>query len=221
VILPTAGRRHYFDNSGMTLIEGIVGLAMAIVVIGMIVETYIVTIRLTQTGFHRAEQLEEAQLVLEYLTRDLHSAVAVAPGEGGFKLELPAKEGESLDKVQFARTVTIFSQEKAYPALIQYQLSSSGRFIRKLKYTGEIPEDVPSFARETERPVGLGLEDTLYFWEIECLPAVSGESASGWTRKYEETQPLPAMVKIRIKLVNKHDPKAQLDMTRIVRTGGL
>lgn len=221
MILPKAGRKLYLNNSGMTLVEGIVGLAIAVVVIGMIVETYIVTIRLTQTGFHRAEQLEEAQLVLEYMARDLHAAVATAPGEGGFKLELPAKEGESLDKVQFVRTVAILSQGKAYPALIQYQLSTSGRFIRRLKYTGDKPEDVPSFAMETERPVGLGLEDTLYFWEIECLSDVSGDNIAGWSREYLETQNLPALVKIRIKLVNKHDPKAQLDMTRIVRTGGL
>ncbi len=218
---PSWTKDLFLNTSGMTLVEGIIGLVIATVIMGMIVQTYIVSIRLSQTGFHRAEQLEEAQLVLEYFSRDLHSAIPENVDIGGFVLQSSAKEGESLERLQFIRSIAILSEGKSYPAQIQYTLSTTGQFIRKLNYLGDKPSKPSSLAMETTRTIGLGLKDTQYYWEVKCLSGTSNISTGDWNNEYSEKQVLPQLVKIKIKLAHQSDPKARLEMTRIIRTGGL
>ncbi len=223
--------------------ELVVGMVIAVGLIALVVQAYTVTMRMSKSGIQRVEQLEEAQLVLEQIARDLHSAVPVANAEGNINFQLTGNDTTGKQK-KFIRFVRIsLSSETTGSKLeeIMYPLGKMNRINRavvidrdpsasikidpvKTKKGKNSPRPAqPANISVDSHPIGIGLENTSYTLSAKCWDMDNSTSGNSWVSDWTEQKTLPRLVQITLtlELENEKIPDNRIELTRTIQLGGL
>lgn len=229
------------SERGLSLIEMVVGMGIAVGLIALIIQSYTVTMRMSKTGIQRVEQLEEAQLVLDQITRDLHSAVAVSGADGNIQFQLIGNDTTEKQK-KFMRFVRVSSSSDTTGSKLEeimYPLGKVNRINRAIVIGTEQPETEGTVKTKKGKPslnpakpadtsieshqLGFGLENTSYVLSAKCLDMDNSTSGNVWVSDWTERKSLPKLIQVTLELENESIARSpiQTQLTRTIQVGGL
>ena len=73
--------------------------------------------------------------------------------------------------------------------------------------------------KENGRPLGIGLKYTAYDLYVECFE--NSTSENNWTYYWQNQKTLPPLMRLTVKLHNTQNPENHIELTRVVKVGGI
>ncbi|MCX7919022.1 MAG: hypothetical protein N3A72_05325 [bacterium] len=210
---------------GMTVVEVVVAMVIAAVVVFIIYGAMDTTFRLGKRGLAEIERLEEARLAMDYITRDLSGAVALAKDNNNHVLfqgrkgdavgldndSLLLVVGKSLPEQKGKTSITF--QEVLYAV----QTTNRGKDFESRIYRYE--DDMIDGQVNTTKNVhglGIGLPNVKYglrlrYWDTQ-LP-----TGPGWVEEWMNRPGLPKQVMVIITVQHPKEQDGTFQLQTVVR----
>ena len=207
---------------GMTVIELLVGLSIATVLMIFMVQAYVTTEQLSHRGIVRFEQLEESQLILDQIQRDLQSAVKTTPLQQ-FQFTMSETKKNATPQEQFSFIQLQPSTDSTNSSLVKvlYTIGTTQRIYRTETPFSDSSTQSKDTTNQFKRPVGIGLDDTNYFLEFEFFSnSTSTTSQTQWTTQWTDAKAIPALIRVHLMLKNTIKPDLNTRLSRTVQLGG-
>jgi hypothetical protein len=209
------------NQMGMTAIEMVVGIVLAVGFMTLMVEAYIVTMKLSKSGIQRVEQLEESQLILEQITRDWHSAVNQSSGEQPV-FQLVTSTSSTHGQGYFAFNRVSYGKDSTQPVILRVSYPV-GQLERMTKDSQNLTlsQETTSANPIDHRNLGLGLKETKYLLMVEFYsPSTTGDKQVTWQTESTPDTVMPDYLKVTLELQNRLDSRVRQKLTRIIRRIG-
>jgi prepilin-type N-terminal cleavage/methylation domain-containing protein len=218
---PTAIR----NSKGMTLVEIMVAMVLAAVVVFIIYGALNTTFRLGKRGLSEVERLEEARLVLDYITRDVSSAIAFAKDKKG-NVIFQGRKGDAVGRDTDSLLLVVGNKQaqgKENPVIsfqeVSYTVETTRLgtdFASRIERMTDEIIDGQIDTTKTVHGLGIGLPKVNYglrfrYWDTQ-LP-----TGPGWVEEWMNRPGLPKQVMVIITVQHTKEPGGTLRLQTVVK----
>lgn len=216
------------NRSGMTLVEILVVIIIAAVVVLIIYGAVDTTFRLGKKGLSEVERLEEARLVMDYITRDISGAVSFAKdtqGEvifQGRKGDIVGLDCDSLSLVVGNSKTQVDGKPVITFERITYTVETSpvekdfeSRIYREVNQIADVQTDTTKMVQG----LGIGIPKVKYglrlrYWDDQL------STSPGWVEEWMNRSSLPKQVMIIVTVKHSNEPNGILKLSTVVKVMG-